>query len=120
MSLDDRAVNEHVFEVKLVRQRLENTLEDIGERPAAEALKDVVPVAEALRQVALGRSCPRPPEDGFETPPVVRRGDAGIDRLSGQQVLDPRPHGVGQRRPILIHLTSTHLPAPPFRRSLEP
>ena len=82
MSLDDRAVNEHVIEVELVRQRVENTPEDAGERPAAEALEDVVPVAEALRQVAPRRSCPSPPEEGFEKPPVVRRGDAGIGRLS--------------------------------------
>lgn len=100
MSLDDRAVNEHVFEVELVRQRVENTLEDAGEGPAAEALEDVVPVAEAFRQVAPGRSRPDPPEDSFEKPPVVRRGDAGIGRLSGQHVFNPCPHGVGQHRPV--------------------
>ena len=78
MSLHDRAVNEHVFEVELVRQRIEDTLKDIGECPAAEALEDAAPVAEALRQVAPRRSCLGPPEDGFKKSPVVRRGDAGI------------------------------------------
>ena len=100
MSLHDRAVNENVFKVELVRQRIENTLKDIGERPAAEALEDAVPVAEALQEVAPRRSRPRPPEDGFEKPPLVCRGDAGIGRLSEQHVLDPRPHGVGQHRPV--------------------
>ena len=100
MSLDDRTVNEHVFEIELVRQRVENRLKDAGERPAAEALEDVAPVAEVLRQVAPGRTRPGPPEDRFKKPPVVRRGDAGIGRLSGQHVLNPHPHGVGQHRPV--------------------
>ena len=43
-----------------------------------------------------GRSRPGPPEDGFEKPPVVRRGGAGIGRIAGQRVFGPRPHGVGQ------------------------
>ena len=100
MSLDDRAVNEHVFEVKHVQQCTEITLKDIGECKAVEALKDAVPVAEALRHVAPMRSCPRPLEDGFKKPPVIRHGDAGIGRLFGQHVLNPRPHGVGQHRPV--------------------
>ena len=100
MSLDDRAVNEHVFEVELVRQRLENAPEDAGECPSAEALEDVFLVAEALRQVAPRRSRPYPAEDGFQKPPVVRRGDAGIGRLSGQHVSDRHSHGVGQHRHI--------------------
>ena len=119
MSLYDRAINEHVFEVKLFRQRIEDTLKDIGERPAAEALEDAVPVAEALRQVRPRRSCLGPLEVGFKKPPVVRRRDAENCRLSGQHVLNSRPHGVGQHRPAQIHLTPAHLPAPPFRHSLE-
>ena len=83
-----------------VRQRVENTLEDAGERPTAETLEDVVPVAETLRQVASRRSLLGLPEDGLEKPPVVCRGDAGICRLSGQHVLNPRLHGVGQHRPV--------------------
>jgi hypothetical protein len=116
--LDDRAVNEYVLEVELVRQRVENTLEDARKRPAAEALEDAVPIAEALRKVAPGRSRPGPPENGFEKSPVVRRSGAGIGRLAGQHVLDPRPHGVGKHSPVCIHLIPARLPVPPFRRSL--
>ena len=39
MSLDDHAVDENVLEVELVRQGVENTLEDARERPEAEALE---------------------------------------------------------------------------------
>ena len=64
VSLNDRAVDEHVFEVELVRQLVENTLEDTRKRPVAVALEHSVPVAETLRKVA--------PEEGLEKMPIVR------------------------------------------------
>ncbi len=46
-----------------------------------------------------------------------RRRAAGIGLLARQHVLDPRPHGVGQNRPVCIHDVTCFLPVPPFRRS---
>ena len=52
-----------------------------------------------------GDPAPGPPEHRLKKLPVVRRGDAGVGRLARQHGLDPRPHGVGQHRPVWIHLS---------------
>ena len=49
---DDGAVDQGVFEVRLIRHPLEQALEDPGPHPAAEPLEHAVPVAEPARQVA--------------------------------------------------------------------
>ena len=71
------------------------------------------------RKAAPRRSYAEPPERRPGKLSVVRRGDAGIGRLAGQHGPGPRPHGVGQRRSVCIHLSFLLvLPTPPFRRSL--
>ena len=105
MRLDDRAVDEHILKVELVRQHIENTFENTLDSPAAEPFEHAVPFAEALRKVAPRRSRADPPEHGPGKLSVVRRGDAGIGRLAGQHGLDTRPHGVGQHRPVCVHLS---------------
>ena len=52
---------------------------------------------------------PDPPEDGPGKPSVVRRGGTGIGRPAGQHVLDPRPNGVGQHRPVRTHPMTVRL-----------
>ena len=53
---DDGAVDQGVFEVRLVGQALKDALEHAAAHPTAEALKDAVPVAELARQVAPGQA----------------------------------------------------------------
>jgi hypothetical protein len=56
VDLDDRAINECVFEIRLIRQGLENPLKYSVERPSAEAFPDRKPLSEAFRQIAPGRT----------------------------------------------------------------
>ena len=101
--LDDRAVNENILKVELIRQLIENTFEDTRNSPAAEPLEHAVPVAETLRKVAPKLSRPGLPKHGLKKLPIVHRGDAGIGRLAGPHGLDPPPNVVGQYRPVCIH-----------------
>src|SRR3982750_4652247 len=53
---DDGAVDQGVFEVRLIGQAFEDAREDAALHPATKALEDAVPVAEIARQVAPGRA----------------------------------------------------------------
>ena len=51
---DEGAVNKHVLEVELIRQHVEDTLDDTRKSPAAEPLEQAVPVAELRRKARHG------------------------------------------------------------------
>jgi hypothetical protein len=55
---------------------LKDTLPDAGFGPAGKAAVHVLPVAEALRQVAPGDASAIAVEDGFDEQAVVRSGHA--------------------------------------------
>ena len=78
-------------------QGVECTLEDACKRPAAEPLERAVPVVDTLWKTASQRSREETPGHRLEELPVVRRGGAGIG---------PRPHCVGQHRPVSVHLAT--------------
>ena len=103
--LHHRAAGEHVPEARPVRRHIENTAENDRQSPMAEPLEHAVPFAEALRKAAPRRSRPDPPERRPGKLSAVRRGDAGTGRLAGRHGFGARPHGVGQRRPVRIHLS---------------
>src|SRR5215212_9661222 len=81
---DDGAVDQGVLEVRLVRHAPEDAIEDLGPHPAAEALEDAVPLAEALRQVAPRQAGADPPQHRLQEQPVVLGGHAAVRRLAGQ------------------------------------
>ena len=56
MSAHDGAVDHSVFVVGVLGQKLEDPLPDARLCPAAEAAVHVLPVAEALRQIAPGNA----------------------------------------------------------------
>src|ERR1019366_6529970 len=49
---DDGGVDHRVFVVWVIRQGLEKTLPNPARRPTRKALVDVLPISEALRQIA--------------------------------------------------------------------
>ena len=55
VNLDDRPVDERVFEIGIFRQRRENSLEHALDRPSAEALPHRGPLAERIREIAPWR-----------------------------------------------------------------
>src|SRR6476659_11021577 len=66
VSGDDGTVDQHVFEVRIFRQALENSFEDARPHPAAEALKHAVPIAELGWKVAPWHARAHPPQDRFQ------------------------------------------------------
>jgi hypothetical protein len=93
---DDRAVDHRVLVVGRISQMLEDPGPDPALAPAAEAAVDLVPVAEALRQIPPRDASTIAVEDGLDEPPMILRGDADMALAAGQQVLDPLPWVIAQ------------------------
>ena len=70
---------------------LEDLLPDAGLGPAAEALVRILPVAEALRQIAPGDSRTVPVQHRLDKATIVAGGGTDVAQLAGKQVLDPLP-----------------------------
>jgi hypothetical protein len=96
---DDGAVDQGVFEVRLVGQAREDAFEHAALHPAAEPLEDAVPVAELARQVAPGGARPHPPQHRLQEQPVVPGRRARIGRLAGQQWRDLLPNRLADHEP---------------------
>ena len=79
----DGAVDEHILEVGIDRQFLENALENAFERPPSEALEHRVPQPELVGQIAPWRPGTSNPQHGFEELPIVPCGASGVAVFSG-------------------------------------
>jgi hypothetical protein len=88
---DERAINEDIFEIGIVAERLENPLPNALLRPAPEACICRKPLAERCRQIAPRRSRPRNPENRFDKEPVVMSAAAGIPGFTRQFRRNPLP-----------------------------
>src|SRR3546814_18883629 len=77
-------IYDQVFEVRIIRQRLEDAPPDPLGAPSAEAPKDAVPLAERLRQIAPRRAGAHNPQHALNEHPVVppRRTLLTIGRAS--------------------------------------
>jgi len=98
---DDRRVDHGLFQVGLIRQRIEYTLENIGFLPIAEPPERRVPVAEPLGQVALRTARAHDPQHRLRKQPVVLPATARVAWLTQTERLDLRPLGICQN--IAIH-----------------
>ena len=98
VNLDDRAVDERVFEIGIVRQRGENPLEHALERPSAEALPHRTPLAKGVGQIAPWRPGAHNPQHRFNEPTIVFARPAGVAFLAGQERSNPLPLGVVQQQ----------------------
>src|SRR5262244_4665352 len=91
MSPHDGAVDHRVCVIAIGCQMLKDALPYAGFGPAAEPPVRILPVAEALRQVAPWYSCTVPVQHRLDKATIVLGGCADIARLAGKQVLDPFP-----------------------------
>jgi hypothetical protein len=101
---DDGAIDNHVLEVRVVRQGLEDPIEHASLDPSAKALKDRVPVPESLGKVAPRRPDPHNPENRFDEKPVVRPRAARIPDFSRNKRRDPLPLIITQYPTVQSHL----------------
>jgi len=111
---DDGAVDGEQLEVDLAGvhlpclQVLQNALPQAAARPAAEAVIDRLPRAEALGDVAPTAAVGEHPQDGVDHPPVVLPLAAAL-AVGWQKVLDLGPLFIGK---LVRRRSNDHEPLP--------
>jgi hypothetical protein len=101
---DDGAIDDHVLEVRVVRQGLEDPIEHASLDPSAKALKDRVPVPESLGKVAPRCPDTHNPKNRFDEKPVVRSRAARILNFSWKKRCNPLPLIITQYTTFQGHL----------------
>ena len=81
----DRPIDDHIFEVQVIGQAIEDPFEDALLRPSPEAAPNRVPRAKVLRQAAPWVAGAGNPEDGLEKQPVICASAARAAFLAGQK-----------------------------------
>src|SRR5215475_13374303 len=89
MSSHDGTVDHRVLVIAIGGQVLKDVLPDAGFGPAAKPPVRILPVAEALRQVAPWYSRTVPVQHRLDKATIILGGRADVARLTGKQVLDP-------------------------------
>jgi hypothetical protein len=101
---DDGSIDDHVLEIRIVRQGLEYLIEHASLDPSAKALKDRVPLPEILGKVAPRRPDTHNPENRFDEKPVVRPRASRILSFSRKKRRDPLPLIITQYPTVQGHL----------------
>ena len=91
MSPHDGAVDHRVLVIVIGCQVLKDALPYAGFGPAAEPPVRILPVAEALRQVAPGYSRTVPVQHRLDKATIVTGGGTDVAPLAGKQILNPFP-----------------------------
>src|SRR5216683_1923011 len=95
---DECAVDEDIFEIGIVAERLENVLPNALLRPPPEASIRRKPLAERFRQIAPWRARTRNPKNRFDKKPVVTPGAAGVTNFTRQLRRHPIPLRIAQHQ----------------------
>jgi len=91
MGSDDSGVDHSVFVVRIVSQRLEKTLPNTALRPPREPRVNVLPGAEALRQIAPRRPRAEFPDHRLNEKPIAQRAiPSDVAGPTRQQMFNPR------------------------------
>jgi hypothetical protein len=97
MSSDDGGVDHRVFVVRIVSQRLEKTLPNTALRPPREPRVNVLPVAEALGQIAPRRPRAEFPNHRLNEKTIAQLAIASdMSWTARQQMFNPRKLIVAQ------------------------
>jgi hypothetical protein len=91
MGAHNGAIDHRVFIVGIGSQMLKDPLPDAGFRPTAEPGVYLLPITEALRQVAPWNAGTITIEHCLDEQPVIPRRYSNVPVTSGQQFLDPVP-----------------------------
>jgi len=100
MNLHDSGINHGVFHVRLLRQGIENPLENIGFAPIAKPPECSTPVAEHGWQIAPRTARPDDPKNRPKKQPVIPAAPSGVRRLAQTMRFHLRPLGVGKYKAI--------------------
>ena len=100
VDFDDGGIDHGVFHVRIIRDGVEQTLENAGFGPVPEARERTVPVPERRRQVAPRAARAGYPKHSLDKQPVVLATAPGIARLAQTQRFHLRPLGVAQYKSV--------------------
>src|SRR5579872_1476300 len=92
----DGSVDDEIFVVRIITQRIEDTLPYAILCPSSEALEDAVPRAEFLRQIAPWRTGTIDPQYAFNKQPIVRTASSFVAFLTRTKLLDALPLRIRQ------------------------
>jgi hypothetical protein len=106
VNFNDCRVDHGELHVWIIRDSIENPLENAGLPPIAIALEHRIPVAERGRQISPWAARARNPEHSFEKQTVVTTRAAGIRGLAQTKRLHLRPLSVRQNESIHSKLLS--------------
>jgi hypothetical protein len=101
---NDGSVDDHVLEVGIFRQDLEDPVEHAAFGPAAKSLKGRVPVPEARGKVAPRRPDTHDPQNRLQEKPVIGCRPAWVSGFSWKKRGDPLPLIITQDHSIQGHL----------------
>jgi len=104
MHPDDGSIKDHVFNVGIRRQSVENPVEHTAFGPSTEPLEGRIPVPETLGKVAPGSPDTHDPQNRLQEKPVVGRRATWIADLSRKERRDPLPLIITQDHTIQGHL----------------
>ena len=99
VDLDDAAVDHGVFEVGVLSQGSDDTIECIGLHPPAEALEDRVPFPELPRKVTSRAPGSSDPEHRLDKKPGIRPRAPKVTLPTKAVRGDDHPLKVGQSHP---------------------
>jgi hypothetical protein len=108
MSANDGGVDDQVFEVGIVRHRLEDAPPDVPAAPSAGPTEDTVALSEGLGQIALRRAGANDPKHNSDEHPIVPPRRASLVGPTDDQRRHPLPSRVRQHQTILY--TQDQLP----------
>jgi hypothetical protein len=106
MNLDDGGVDDCVFHVRLIRDGVEKSFENVGLNPIAVAFENRLPMAEKTQQVTPRASRPHDPQNCLNEAPVVPAAASRIAWLAQTMRLHLRPLGVRQNESLHPKLES--------------
>jgi hypothetical protein len=110
VSAHDRGVDHHVFVVGVIRQQLENAIENAALRPSVKALVYDVPVAKTRGQITPRDSRSISVKNRINEQPVVCCIAAHMTFSAGQKIFDPLPLVVSQSKPLHGRPPQSRLP----------
>jgi len=93
VDLNDRAINERIFEVEVFAHGVEKALEYAGLGPPAKPPELAVPMAKGRRQIAPRGPGAHAPRDRFQKQEIVLCGGPGIAELTRKM----------RFKPLLVH-----------------
>src|ERR1700758_1042292 len=95
---DECAVDQDIFEIGIVAERLENSLPNALLRPPPEASIRREPLAERFRQIAPWRARSCNPKHGFDKEAVVTSAAAGVTDFTRELRHNPFPLRIAQHQ----------------------